>query len=807
MKVTSEVLDMEYGMSERIRLMREELLRTIPEICIERARIYTRVYQENEADPPILRRAKALARTLEEMSIFIYRDELLVGNQASKVRGAPIFPEYSWEWIVEEVDQFHLRKGDVFLIDEEAKKTLLEEIIPYWKGRTLYDRALRIIPPFVLKAQEIGVISGRGNITSGDGHIIVDFPKVLRKGLPGIIEEAREKKEYLDPADPEYVKKSIFYEAVIIAFQGVVRFIERYARLASLEAQMAENYKRREELETMASILWSIASSPPSNFYEALQLVWFVHLVTQIESNGHSFSLGRLDQYLYPYWRKDFEEGKIDVERTVELLQNLFVKMFTINKVRPWAHTQFGIGYTTYQNVTIGGQDRAGRDATNELTLLILKAVGGLKLTTPNLSARYHAASPRFYLEECAKVIRLGFGMPAMKNDEIIIPALMDKGASVEDARDYAIVGCVEAAVPGKWGYRNTGMTFLNVLKVLELALFEGRCPINGVCLYSTKSPKECHTFDEFYEEFKKQLAFYTKCEVLMDQGADIALEELVPDAFCSALVEDCLGRGKSIKEGGAVYDVISGPFSGLANAANSLASIRKLIYEDGEVTWDEMLNALMENFEGSVGQMVRKKIMESVPKYGNDDDYADQLARKVLGDYLEELKKYKNTRYGRGPIGGNYCGSTSNISANVPLGMAVGATPDGRRAHEPIAEGVSPFYGTEKRGPTAVMKSVSKLQTVKMIAQLLNLKFTPAVLSTEEGLQRLIDLIVTFFRDLKGWHVQFNVIDAKTLREAQRNPEKYQDLIVRVAGYSALFVALDPKTQEDIIRRTEHSL
>lgn len=805
--MASEVLDMEYGMTERIHLMREELLRTIPEICIERARIYTRVYQENEADPPILKRAKALAKTLEEMSIFIYRDELLAGNQASKVRGAPIFPEYSWEWIVEEADQFHLRKGDVFLIGEEAKRVLLEEIIPYWKGRTLYDRALRVIPLFVLKAQEIGVISGRGNITSGDGHIIVDFPKVLKEGLPGVIEEARKKKEGLNPTDPEFIKKSVFYEAVITVFQGVIRFIERYAQLASLEAQVVENYERREELETMALVLRSIASSPPSNFYEAIQLVWFVHLVTQIESNGHSFSLGRLDQYLYPYWRKDFEEGKIDVERTVELLQNLFVKMFTINKVRPWAHTQFGIGYTTYQNVTIGGQDRAGRDATNELTLLILKAVGGLRLTTPNLSARYHAASPRFYLEECARVIRLGFGMPAMKNDEIIIPALMDKGTSVEDARDYAIVGCVEAAVPGKWGYRNTGMTFLNVLKVLELTLHGGKCPINGVCLYSTKSPRECRTFDEFYEEFRKQLAFYTKCEVLMDQGADIALEELVPDAFCSALVEDCLGRGKSIKEGGAVYDVISGPFSGLANAANSLASLRKLIYEDRVVTWDEMLNALMENFEGSVGQMVQKKIRESVPKYGNDDDYADQLARRVLGDYLEELKKYKNTRYGRGPIGGDYCGSTSNISANVPLGMAVGATPDGRKAHEPIAEGVSPFYDTEKRGPTAVMKSVSKLQTVKMIAQLLNLKFTPAVLSTDEGLRRLVDLIVTFFRDLKGWHVQFNVIDAKTLREAQRNPEKYQDLIVRVAGYSALFVALDPRTQEDIIRRTEHSL
>jgi len=802
-----DIMDIEYGMTERIRAMREELLNIVPQVCIERARIYTQVYKENEADPPILKRAKALARTLEEMSIFIYRDELLVGNQASKLRGAPIFPEYSWDWIVEEIDQFHLRKGDVFLVDEESKRILLEEVIPYWKGKTLYDRAMRVIPPFVLEAQRIGAISGRGNITSGDGHIIVNFPKVLEKGLGGLLQEVKERKESLEPNDPEFVRKSLFYDAVTIALQGVIHFIERYAQLARLEAEVVEDLQRKNELKNLARVLENIAHFPPSDFYEALQLVWFVHLVTQIESNGHSFSLGRLDQYLYPYWRKDVELGRINPEQTVELLQNLFVKMFTINKIRPWAHTQFGIGYTTYQNVTIGGQDRLGRDATNELTLLVLKAVGGLRLTTPNLSARYHASSPRFYLEECAKVIRLGFGMPAMKNDEIIIPALMDKGATVEDARDYAIVGCVEAAVPGKWGYRNTGMAFLNVLKVLELTLYGGKCPEHGVCLCATKLPQECLTFEEFYEEFKKQLAFYTKCEVLMDVGADTALEELVPDAFCSALVEDCLGRGKSIKEGGAVYDVISGPFSGLANAANSLASIKKLIYEEKSVSWEELLSALREDFESPRGQFLRKRILEEVPKYGNDDDYVDELARRIMEDYLSELRQYRNTRYGRGPIGGNYCGSTSNISANVPLGMAVGATPDGRKAHEPIAEGVSPFYGTERRGPTGVLKSVSKLPTVKMIAQLLNLKFTPSVLATEEGLRKLVDLIVTFFRDLKGWHVQFNVIDAKTLREAQKNPEKYRDLIVRVAGYSALFIALDPRTQEDIIRRTEHSL
>ncbi|HSV31779.1 MAG TPA: formate C-acetyltransferase/glycerol dehydratase family glycyl radical enzyme [Atribacteraceae bacterium] len=807
MEILLAFKEMEYGMTERIRSMREALLDSVPRLCVERARAYTQTYRENEADPPIVRRAKALAKTLETMSIFIYKDELLVGNQASVPRGAPVFPEYSWDWLLEEMDSFQQRPGDVFLIDEESKTILREEVIPYWKGKTLYDRALHLIPPLALEAQKIGVISGRGNVTSGDGHIIVHFPKILQKGLRGIIADAEWKLALLEPGDPAMIKKRSFYEGALIALRGMLCFIERYARLAEQEAKTTVRPHRARELRAIARNLQALTAGPPGDFRQALQLIWFVHLVTQIESNGHSFSLGRLDQQLASFWQRDQEAGTITLEETVELLQNLFVKMFTINKVRPWAHTKFGIGYTTYQNVTIGGQDQGGRDATNELTLSILKAVGGVRLTTPNLSARYHAASFHWYLTECARVIRLGFGMPAMKNDEIIIPALLDKGVPVEDARDYAIVGCVEAAVPGKWGYRNTGMTFLNVLKVLELTLHGGRCPTYQVRLHPNRLPAECETFEEFYQEFSQQLAFYTRCEVMMDAGADTALEEMAPDAFCSALVEDCLARGKSVKEGGAVYDMVSGPFSGLANAANSLAAIRKLVYEDGELSWSDLMTALGENFVGTTGATVRKTILEQVPQYGNDEDYVDQLAGRVMNSYLIELAQYRNTRCGRGPIGGSYCGSTSNISANVPLGMAVGATPDGRKAREPIAEGASPYYGTEKKGPTAVLKSVSTLPTVKMIAQLLNLKFTPAALSTDEDLKRLVHLIVAFFRDLKGWHVQFNVVEARTLREAQQNPEKYRDLIVRVAGYSALFIALDPCTQEDIIRRTEHAL
>jgi formate C-acetyltransferase len=405
---------------------------------------------------------------------------------------------------------------------------------------------------------------------------------------------------------------------------------------------------------------------------------------------------------------------------------------------------------------------------------------------------------------ECARTIRLGFGMPAMKNDEIIIPALLEKGVKPEDAYDYAIVGCVEAAVPGKWGYRNTGMSFLNLLKVLELAYNDGRDPNTGVCLYPGRGNLlTFRSFDELYDAFLDQLRFYTRAHVVMDTTADLALEELVPDAFCSALVDDCIARGLTIKEGGSVYDVVSGLQSGLANVANALMALKKLVFEDKELTPQQVMEALATNFAGVEGERVRQRLL-SAPKYGNDLDEVDGLATRVLSDYLEDIKAYRTTRYGRGPIGCTYAGSTSNISANVPLGQPVCATPDGRKAGEPIAEGVSPVHGTDTRGPTAVMHSVAKLPTIKMIAQLLNLRLSPGSLRTDEGLQRLVQLL-RGFQVLKGWHVQFNTVSTETLLAAQKNPEQYRDLVVRVAGYSALFVTLDKATQDDIINRTMH--
>lgn len=790
---------------ERVQRLREELLDTTPRVCVERARIVTRAYREHEADPSVLKRARALAQVLDQMSIYIQEGELIVGNQASAPRAAPIFPEYSVDWIETEIDEFSDRSADQFIVDPAVKRELLQDVIPFWRGRTLYDRAIATLPEEVRVAQDIGVISGRGNITSGDGHIIVNIPRVVNQGLESYLARA-EQALSTQVTGAEDLKGRPFYQAVGIALGAAIRFAARYADLAESQSIETADPDRRQELQEIAQVCRRVPAKPACTFHEALQSAWFIHLITQIESNGHSFSLGRLDQYAFPFYRDDIAGGRIDQPRALELLQLLWLKLFGVNKIRPWAHTRFGIGYATYQNVTIGGQTSDGRDATNDLSYMVLQTIRDTRLTQPNVSARFHTGTSDRFLMECARTVKLGFGMPAMKNDEIIIPALLEKGVSPEDAYDYAMVGCVEAAVPGKWGYRNTGMTFLNLLKVLELACNDGQDPITHRRLHDGRGwLTDFSSFEQLYDEFRDQLAYYTWSSVVFDSVADLALEELAPDAFCSALVDDCLARGKTIKEGGSVYDVISGPQSGLANVADALMALKSLVFEERRLKAAEVRQALESNFAGVEGERVRKLLLRA-PKYGNDIDEVDRLAWRVMDDYLRQASKYHTTRFGRGPIGCAYAGSTSNISANVPLGQSVCATPDGRFAGAPIAEGVSPVHGADTMGPTAVMRSVAKLQTVKMIAQLLNLRLAPSTLASEAGLKRWVQLL-RGFQSLKGWHVQFNMISTETLVDAQEHPEEYRDLIVRVAGYSALFVTLDRATQDDIIARTVHDM
>jgi formate C-acetyltransferase len=512
---------------------------------------------------------------------------------------------------------------------------------------------------------------------------------------------------------------------------------------------------------------------------------------------------------LYPFYARDIETGRLTEDFARELLESLWLKIFSVAKIRSWSHTRFSAGSPLYQNVTIGGQTRSGQDAVNPLSYLILASVGNLRLPQPNLSVRYHRGLSHGFLLACIDVIQKGFGMPAFNNDEIVIPALIKQGVETEDAYDYSAIGCIEVAVPGKWGYRCTGMSFLNFPRVLLAALRNGFDSMSG----KTYCPgigalQEFETFGQVLKAWEKQVRFFTRAAVEIDTAVDVALEENVPDILCSAFVDDCIGRGKTLKEGGAKYDFISGLQVGIANLGNSLAAIKKLVFEEQRIGKAQLMAALENNFEGLSGEKLRQMLLNRAPKYGNDDDSVDLLLRDTYMMFIDELSHFQNTRYGRGPIGGTYYAGTSSISANVPSGSAVPATPDGRKAFAPLAEGCSPSSGTDTLGPTAVFKSVSKLPTERICGGvLLNQKLSPASLSTSTDKEKLAALLRTFFDDLLGWHVQYNIVSRQTLLNAQKDPESYRDLVVRVAGYSALFTTLAPETQNDIIARTEHGL
>ena len=794
--------------SERVRAQKERLLRMKPTVCTERARIYTEVYRRNGEHPLIVTRALALAETLRGMSIYIDEGELIVGNQASAPRAAPIFPEYAVGWILDELDQFAQRPGDAFYPSEEAKAEL-REIYPWWQGRTLFEKGTALLPPLMREIHDAAIIRAEGNLTSGDGHIAANFPQVLSGGISGYRKRVAEHRGKLDLSGRDDLKKEQFYRAVEIALVSLSAFIRRYEDLARLMGAGEKDPVRKAELERIAANCGAIAEGVPQDFFQALQLVYFVQLVLQIESNGHSVSLGRMDQYLYPFYARDIEAGHLQEEQARELLECTWLKLFSINKIRSWSHTRFSAGSPLYQNVTIGGQTSSGEDAVNPLTLVILASVGNLRLPQPNLSVRYHSGVSDSFMAECIRVVQKGFGMPAFKNDEIVVPALIALGVEQDDALSYSAIGCIEVAVPGKWGYRCTGMSFLNLMRVLLAALNNGLDSMSG----KTFCPgigrlEDFGKFDDVMRSWEKQLTFYTRATVAVDTAVDTALEENVPDVLCSALVDDCIARGKSLKEGGAKYDFISGLQVGIANLGNALAAIKKLVFEEARIGKGELMEALAGNFEGPGGERIRQLLLNHAPKYGNDDDYVDLLLRDAYRVFIDELPRYHNTRYGRGPIGGTYYAGTSSISANVPSGSVVPATPDGRKAFTPLAEGCSPSSGTDVLGPTAVFKSVSKLPTEKICGGvLLNQRLSPAALRTDADREKLIAILRTFFDDLKGWHVQYNIVSRQTLLSAQKDPESYRDLVVRVAGYSALFTTLAPETQNDIIARTEHSL
>jgi len=786
---------------------REELLNTQPQICVERALLTTQTYREHGDQPLALKRALMLQNVLEHMTIFIEPQTLLAGNQASSNRSAPIFPEYAMGWVIDELDEFDKRDGDVFHITEENKEKL-RQIAPFWEHNTLLDRGLAAFPPHSKLYYDLGIIKSEGNITSGDAHCAVDYSHMLQVGLKDYARRAQEKLDSLDLTDYKNIQKSYFYRAVLIVVEAVKNFARRYAECAAGTAARTADESRKAELLEMSRILYKVPYEPASTFREAVQSLWLTHLVLQIESNGHSLSYGRMDQYLDPFYEADLAAGKITESQSRELLCNLWLKTYTINKIRSWSHTQFSAGSPLYQNVTVGGQTPDGKDATNPLSWLIIQTVAQCHLTQPNLTVRYHKNLPDGFFRECLEVVRCGFGMPAFNNDEVIIPSFIEKGVKPEDAYNYSAIGCVETAVPGKWGYRCTGMSFLNFPKALLIAMNDGTDPSSGTKLCEGVGHfRDFTSFDQVLACWDKVIREMCRQCTIIDATCDMVLEQDTADILCSALTDDCIERGLNMKEGGAVYDFISDLQVGIANLADSLAAIKKVVFEDKAVTPAELWQALQHDFEGlRYGQI--RALLQAAPKYGNDEDAVDQLVVDAYNVYIDEMKKYHNTRYGRGPIGGVYYAGTSSISANVPQGAGTLATPDGRKKGEPLAEGCSPSHGADRNGPTAVFKSVSKLPTKEITGGvLLNQKVTPQLLENEENRQKLMMLLRTFFNRLHGYHVQFNVVSRETLLDAQAHPEKHRDLIVRVAGYSAFFNVLSRKTQDDIIARTEQTL
>lgn len=788
----------------RIDRLYEKMKTRKANICSERALLFTESFRETEGEDFVLRKAKAFAHVLKHMSIYIEDDSLIFGNQASRNFAAPIFPEYSYKWVIDELDEFDQRTGDIFYITEEVKADL-RSIQEYWlMGNTHQDEVQRNTPREIVLSEKQGALHRGGISMSGDGHIVPDHDVILKKGFRGLINEA---KEHLQGELDE--EAATFYQAVIISLEGALAFIKRYSKLAHEMAAKESNIKRKQELLRMGDMAATLLEGPVEHFYEAVEVTYLVHILQMIESNGHSFCYGRFDQYMYPLYQKDIEAGVMTKEQALEIITHMFLMNSSNNKIRPYGHTKFSQGYPLYSNLMIGGRTPEGKDGSNELSYLCIEAMNLTSMAEPNFSMRYNGDTPDDLLRLASKLIRTGCGMPSMFNDDVAVKGLVDLGIPEYDALDYCAIGCVETGVPGKYGHRATGMTYVNWGKLLELVLNNGFDPDSGIQLVSidgTKNPKINYAdYAEMWAAWEKVLKYYSDLAVECDAICDRSLEKYDASPFASAFIDNCMTVGKTLKNGGCKYDVISQSNIGPSVVGNSFAVIKKLIFEEQILTFGELMEAVANNWQGTKGQQIRKLVLNQ-PKFGNDDDYVDYIVKDVFDSYLALLPTYKTERTGKGPEVSCYTMSTSNITSYVPNGLDVGATPDGREARSPLNEGCSPTQGTDKQGPTAVINSVAKLPNDKVAAgQLLNMRFSPGALTGDENLTKFMSFLQA--SQIKGiYHNQFNIIDVDTLRDAKKHPENYSDLIVRVAGYCAQFTSLMPEAQDAIIARTENS-
>lgn len=831
------------NMTERITRLIADLFKKMPEIETDRAVLLTESYKQTEGLPIVKRRALAFAHILENIPVTIRDNELIVGSATKAPRSCQVFPEYSYEWLESELDTVETREADPFYISEE-NKAVLRRIYPYWKGKTTSELASAYMAPEAKTAIEHNIFTPGNYFYNGVGHITVDYEKILRIGYAGLRAEAQAELDGCNVYDADYAKKHEFLESVIISCDAVINYAKRYAHLAADMAKKCANPVRREELLLIAKNCENVPEKSARNFYEACQSFWFVQMLIQMESSGHSISPGRFDQYMYPYYKADIEKGSLTREFAQELLDCIWVKLNDLNKVRDAASAEGFAGYSLFQNLCAGGQTVEGLDATNDLSFLCIQASMHTRLPAPSFSVRVWNGTPNEFMIKCAELTRTGIGLPAYYNDEVIIPALMSRGVSLEDARDYNIIGCVEPQKSCKTdGWHDAA--FFNMCRPLELVFS------NGVDKGEQIGPRtgdveDMKTFDEFYDAYKKQMQYMIQLMVNANNAIDVAHAERCPLPYMSSMVEDCIKRGKSVQEGGAVYNFTGPQGFGIANMTDGLYAVKTLVFDTNKVTMAQFKKALAENYgrgltpkaaektaveviqrlaesgetvtDGQVAEICRVlmqgtsstedkamydnllDMIDELPKYGNDIEEIDLFARDVAYVYTRELEKYKN------PRGGIFHAGLYPVSANVPLGEQTGATPDGRLANTPIADGVGPRSGSDTHGPTAAANSVAKLDhAIASNGTLYNQKFHPSALSGMTGLQNFASYIRAYF-DQKGMHMQFNVVSRETLLDAQAHPENYKSLVVRVAGYSALFTTLSRSLQDDIINRTEQA-
>lgn len=789
-------------MTDRVARLKARITEAVPSVDIHRARLVTRARRDAVGQPLIKAAAAAMYKLFTETPIAIGDDELIVGAATAKPRAALLYPEATSGWLGAELDKVADREWDPLQIDEETKRELREEILPFWEGKTIYHWLNNNLPaetrrvifkePDQFPSPSSAVIDNFSLIQKGIGTVVPNYAKILSGGVKAVVAEIEAALAGLNLTRPEDAAKRSFYEAALTTLDGLVKMAERYSRLAWNMAKEEKNPNRRRELEKIAEVCAHVPANRPRDFHEAVQCFWFIHLAVRLEESGHSLSPARFDQYMIEFY------DPAEKDRALELIQCLFIKMSETMLFVSTDTSKFYTGVPQWQNLNLGGRTVTGRDATNALSYLCLEAMGELLIVQPDISVRIHADTPERFLLAAARLAAKGAGHPKFYNDDLIAHAMAAKGLTLEDSRNYSIMGCVEPRVTGKEGIHLTG-GFINLPAAVEMTVNNGYCPFLGRTI-GPETGDEFDTFDDFLAAYKAQLANLMDHMFVVNAVAQQAYVNYIASPFLSALTEGCIERGRSLQQGGALYNF--GPAVnaiGIADTVDSLYSIKKAVFEDGLVGYARLKDALAADFDGA--EDVRTMLLEDLPKFGNDIDEVDYLGREVIQFFNDQCMKHVNI------FGGQAQGGIIPVTAGIPFGKITGALPSGRKAGEPYADGSSPSRGRDKGGPTAIVRSVAKLDLARLRnGDLLNMRLSPAAVATPEQLRKFCDFIRAFC-DVGGWHIQFNVIDSALLRRAQAEPDKFSDLLVRVAGYSAYFTQLHKEVQEDIILRTEHML